>query len=70
MARGPSGRIVVDIDPALKRDLHAALAAEGISLKDWLIERANRFIAERNQPFLLAAEEPPPYRTAPPKPKS
>src|SRR5437667_12512224 len=27
MARGPSGRVVIEVDPFLKRDLHSALAA-------------------------------------------
>lgn len=76
MARGPSGRIVVEVDPALKRELHSALAAEGLSLKDWFIQRARQFMADRNQPalpgiaypshqagtLLMAAETPPPYR--------
>ena len=77
MARGPSGRIVIEVDPALKRDLHSALAAEGLSLKDWFINRAQQHIAERGQPRLpgisplpgrsepvmLAAEDPVPYKT-------
>ena len=77
MARGPSGRIVIEVDPALKRDLHAALAAEGLSLKDWFINRARQHIAERGQPplpgisplpgrsepVMLAAEDPVPYKT-------
>lgn len=78
MARGPSNRIVVDVDPLLKRDLHSALAADGLSLKDWFVRHARQYIAERNQPslpgviypphqpdaFLLVAETPPPYKTS------
>ena len=52
MARGPSGRIVIEFDPLLKRDLHSALAADGLSLKDWFILRARQYMAERNQPAL------------------
>ena len=52
MARGPSGRIVVEIDPRLKRNLHAALVAEGNSLKDWFIANAEAFLSGRNQPSL------------------
>lgn len=52
MARGPSGRLVIEIDPALKRDLHAALAQDGLTLKDWFLQRASGYIAERRQPSL------------------
>lgn len=78
MSRGPSGRIVIEVDPGLKCDLHSALAADGLSLKDWFIQRARQFMAERNQPalpgiaypphqpgtLLMAAETPPPYKTS------
>ena len=51
-----SGRLVVDIEPELKLALHAALAADGLSLKDWVVKRARDYIDERSQPRLLAAE--------------
>jgi hypothetical protein len=44
MAKGNSGRIVIDIDPALKRRLYSALAMENSTLKDWFIEIAERFL--------------------------
>lgn len=73
MARGPSGRIIIEIDPAFKRDLHSALAADGLSLKDWFIKQGTEYLTHRKQPalpgiiyshssdgpLLLAAEEPP-----------
>ena len=49
MARGPSGRTVVDLDPALKRDLHSKLAAHGLSLKEWFIRHAKDFVAGAEQ---------------------
>ncbi len=78
MARGPSGRIVIEVDPAFKRDLHSALAADGLSLKDWFIQRARQFMDDRSQPtlpgivypshqagnLLMAAEVPPTYKTS------
>lgn len=51
-----SGRLVVDIDPEIKLALHAALAAEGVSLKDWVVTRARNYIEERSRPRLFAAE--------------
>jgi len=52
MARGPSGRIVIEVDPNLKRDLHAVLAADGVTLKDWFLQRVADFIVEHRQPSL------------------
>ena len=49
MARGPSGRVVIELDPQFKRDLHSALAKDGLSLKDWFIEQARQYTANRNQ---------------------
>lgn len=49
MAVGPSGRIVVDVDPDLKHDLHAALEQDGVSLKQWFIERAKEHLRGRGQ---------------------
>jgi hypothetical protein len=50
MARGPSGRVVVEVDPHLKRELHAALAADGITLKDWFLTRVRSFVIDRQEP--------------------
>lgn len=56
MSRGTSGRIVVEVDPSLKRELYAELSREGLTLKDWLIAQATQYIAESQQPRLFAAE--------------
>ena len=45
MARGQSGRLVFEVDPELKRRLHARVASEGRSLKDWFLEQAERLLA-------------------------
>ena len=52
MARGQSGRLVIEVDPILKRDLHSALAADGLTLKDWFLHRADEYLVERRQPSL------------------
>ena len=67
----------------LKRDLHAALAADGLTLKDWFIHHVSDYIAERRQPSLpgiaifrstnqepslRAAEDPAIYRTSTTRP--
>lgn len=50
MAKGDSGRIVVDIDPQLKRRLYSALALKDSTLKDWFIQSAEEFLKEKEQP--------------------
>lgn len=81
MARGPSGRIIIEVDPSFKRDLHSALAADGLSLKDWFLKQGAEYLSEckqpalpgigymatRNEPVLLVAEEPAEYKVGGPK---
>jgi hypothetical protein len=47
MSRGASGRIVLEIDPQLKSELHAAVALDGRSLKDWFLESARAYVLAR-----------------------
>lgn len=53
MARGGSGRVVIEVDPSLKHDLYVALAASGSTLKDWFVKEATRHCAEIAQPTLF-----------------
>lgn len=46
MAKGDSGRIVVELEPSVKRQLYSSLALENKTLKDWMIERIEQYIAE------------------------
>lgn len=52
MARGPSGRIVAFLNPSLKQNLHAALAADNITLKEWVEAQATAYLEQRMQPAL------------------
>lgn len=45
MSIGASGRIVLEVDPALKRRLYAILTIEGLTLKDWFQYNANLYIS-------------------------
>jgi hypothetical protein len=56
MARGDSGRIVIEIDPALKRELYAALAMSESTLKDWFVKAASRYCTEAMQPDLFGQD--------------
>jgi DNA (cytosine-5)-methyltransferase 1 len=47
---GESGRIVIDVEPELKRRLYAALSLSGSTLKDWFMKSAEEFCEEKKQP--------------------
>lgn len=53
MSIGPSGRVVIELDPSFKAELHAALEREGITLKHWFLQQAQVFIAGQRQPGLF-----------------
>jgi hypothetical protein len=52
MAKGNSGRIVIEVSPDLKGKLYRALAADNSTLKDWFLSAATAYINEREQPSL------------------
>ena len=47
MPRGKSGRIVVEVERELKGRLHATLALEGRTVKEWFVERATDYVEDR-----------------------
>lgn len=49
MAIGPSGRVVIEMDPALKKDLHDALRDDDLSLRDWFLTHAQTYLNSRGQ---------------------
>ena len=49
MAKGPSGRIVIEIDPETKKLLYEALDKEGETLKNWFLKNAEAFLYENVQ---------------------
>jgi hypothetical protein len=59
MARGPSGRIVLEIKPRVKRQLYGALAQDGLTLKNWFLRQSVLYLASRKRlPALFWAREP------------
>ncbi|MFW1954495.1 hypothetical protein ACG91D_02685 [Acinetobacter guillouiae] len=52
MAKGESGRIVLEVDPQLKKALYSILAHEQQTLKNWFTDKANKHI-EENKPELI-----------------
>lgn len=57
MARGKSGRIVIEVDPDLKNALYVELARLGMTLKDWFIGEAERLVAAGRQPSLFDSND-------------
>lgn len=45
MARGASGRVVLEVDPKLKHDLYVALTTKDLTLREWFIEQAEHFLS-------------------------
>lgn len=71
MARGPSGRVIIEMEPTLKRALHARLVAEGRSLKDWFLECAESYLdpAQRSLPLKVSDVPRPAYGAQQPEEK-
>lgn len=55
MARGDSGRIVLEIDPNIKGDLYSALARDGLTLKEWFLRHTTQYLRDRGQIPLFGA---------------
>jgi len=54
MARGQSGRIVLEIDPAIKRAVHARLAGQGMTMKQWFLGQVEELLNPKQQLLPLA----------------
>ncbi len=49
MSIGTSGRIVIEIEPESKRQLYAALARDGLTLKDWFLRNVEHYMTASGQ---------------------
>lgn len=49
MARGPSGRVVIIVEPELKQELYVELVRRELTLKDWFIGQATHFLNKSHQ---------------------
>ena len=59
MAVGSSGRVVIELSPELKQELHELLRRRGTNLKTWFIDQATDFIEENSEQMELGLNEPP-----------
>ncbi len=57
MAKGSSGRIVIEIDPSFKGELYMELEKEGLKMKEWFIANAEDFMKDRSQLSLKLLSE-------------
>ena len=56
MAVGPGRRMVVELEPELKRRLHARLRSDGRDFKGWLLERIREYLGTAPQTETPAPE--------------
>lgn len=49
MSIGASGRIVVEVDPDVKRQLYSALARNGLTLKEWFLRNVEAYLENDGQ---------------------
>ncbi|MBD2816555.1 hypothetical protein ID850_17805 [Xenorhabdus sp. Flor] len=52
MAKGESGRIVLEVDPELKKALYSILAYEQQTLKYWFVDKAQKHIEEKRNELI------------------
>lgn len=46
MAIGSSGRLIIELDPEVKKKLHAAVKRSGMTMKEWFEEKAQKDFPE------------------------
>jgi hypothetical protein len=63
MARGKSGKIVIEIDPELKSEIYRALELRGLNMKQWIEQEGRQLITSATQPEL-------PFQPKEPEPNS
>ncbi|PJK07679.1 hypothetical protein CO610_08505 [Lysobacteraceae bacterium NML95-0200] len=49
MSIGSSGRIVIEVEPEVKRQLYSTLAREGMTLKGWFLREAQSYMKAATQ---------------------
>lgn len=47
MSIGNSGRIVIEIEPSIKRQLYSSLARDGMTLKEWFLREVNAYLTSQ-----------------------
>ena len=53
MAKGSSGRLVIEIDPSIKKELYEKLGEKGLNMREWFLINANAYLKQNKQSSLL-----------------
>ena len=53
MAKGSSGRLVIEIDPSVKKELYERLGEKGLNMREWFLINANAYLKKNKQSSLL-----------------
>ena len=53
MAKGSSGRLVIEIDPLIKKELYERLGEKGLNMREWFLINANAYLKQNKQGSLL-----------------
>jgi hypothetical protein len=48
MAIGSSGRVVIELDPEMKKRIHDAVRGRGLTLRDWFLQQVEKDLLEAN----------------------
>ena len=57
MSIGSSGRIVIEVEPEVKRHLYSVLARDGMTLKDWFLREAQAYLVSASKLQLELSHE-------------
>jgi hypothetical protein len=53
VAKGSSGRLVIEIDPSIKKELYDRLGEKGLNMREWFLINANAYLKQNKQGSLL-----------------
>tara|TARA_B110000902_G_scaffold227470_1_gene266822 strand:+ start:512 stop:703 length:192 start_codon:yes stop_codon:yes gene_type:complete len=53
VAKGSSGRLVIEIDPSIKKELYEKLGEKGLNMREWFLINANAYLKQNKQSALL-----------------
>ncbi len=60
MARGKSGKVVIEIDPDVKHQLYSVLATKNQTLKDWFLEATSVYLTSLEETHVPETDNPKP----------
>lgn len=49
MAQGSSGRVVIDIDPELKKHIYQQLRSRGVNMREWFLTMVQRELSPEDE---------------------